>query len=258
MTGTNRLLRADGRMTVAVATTGATEQDCLDQARRACEAGADLVELRADLLDGEPDAGRTARLAARLGADCAPVPVLLTVRSCAEGGAAELEGRAWAEHLARILDALDSLDEAGTAGRPAAVDVEIERPGAAGLVDLAHRAGLEVVLSFHDVAATPPDEALHELLERMSRLGADLAKIAVMPAGPADVARLLGVTATAHEAREVPLATMAMGEAGAVSRLAAGVFGSRLVFATAGGAPSAPGQPPIEDLRHAMALLGTP
>ncbi|MDO4243210.1 MAG: type I 3-dehydroquinate dehydratase [Actinomyces sp.] len=260
----SRILRGDGPVTVAVATTGTTAAECLEQGRVARGAGADLVELRADLLDGAPDAARTAELAEHLSADCAPVPVLITVRSVAEGGGARLEGEAWAEHLTRVIDHLADRGAAASQGAadlrgvPAAVDVEIQRPGAAGLIDRAHRAGLEAVVSFHDMTATPADAQLHEVLARMARLGADLAKIAVMPAGPADVARLLAVTASAHETLEVPLATMAMGEVGMVSRFAAGVFGSRLVFATAGGRPSAPGQLPIEDLRRAMALLAVP
>ena len=50
----SRLLPADGRVAVAVATTGADAAACLAQARAAAAAGADVVELRADLLAG-PD-----------------------------------------------------------------------------------------------------------------------------------------------------------------------------------------------------------
>ena len=50
----SRLLPADGRVAVAVATTGADAETCLAHARAAAAAGADVVELRADLLAG-PD-----------------------------------------------------------------------------------------------------------------------------------------------------------------------------------------------------------
>ena len=46
----SRLLPADGRVAVAVATTGADAAACLAQTRAAAAAGADVVELRADLL----------------------------------------------------------------------------------------------------------------------------------------------------------------------------------------------------------------
>ena len=46
----SRLLPADGRVAVAVATTGADAEACLAQTRAAAAAGADVVELRADPL----------------------------------------------------------------------------------------------------------------------------------------------------------------------------------------------------------------
>ena len=52
----------------------------------------------------------------------------------------------------------------------------------------------------------------------MANAGADIAKLAVMPAAPADAARLLEATALAAERRpETPLITMAMGPLGAVT-----------------------------------------
>ena len=48
----SRLLPADGHVAVAVATTGADAEACLAQTRAAAAAGADVVELRADLLAG--------------------------------------------------------------------------------------------------------------------------------------------------------------------------------------------------------------
>ena len=50
----SRLLPADGRVAVAVATTGADAEACLAQTRAAAAAGADVVELRADLLLAGP------------------------------------------------------------------------------------------------------------------------------------------------------------------------------------------------------------
>lgn len=251
------LLPADGRVAVAVATTGEDSATSLAQALAARRAGADLVELRADLLAGGPDPDRVAPLAGRIAAELGEVPLLVTVRTSAEGGRAALDDDAYREALTGLCHRLGALP---APQRPAGIDIELERGGGEGLADLAgvaHAAGLNVVASFHDVQATPCDEVILERLRTMARSGADVAKIAVMPGGPEDVARLLGVTACASREMTVPVATMAMGPVGVVSRVAGGVFGSVLTFATAGGAPSAPGQPPIEELRLAMTLLGT-
>ena len=101
----------------------------------------------------------------------------------------------------------------------------------------------------------PADEAMLARLRAMADAGADIAKLAVTPRGPRDVARLLGVTARAGEELDVAVATMSMGPLGAVSRLSGAVFGSALTFATAGGAPSAPGQLPIDRVRAVLDIL---
>lgn len=272
----SRLLPADGRVAVAVATTGADAAACLAQARAAAAAGADVVELRADLLADPDPLGAAGRLkgpsrlegpgrcggAGRIGdvvglaADVVDAaggaPVLLTVRTAAEGGGAELDDGAYSGLLRRLIEGLADLE---AARRPAALDVEQARGGTAELVVRAHGAGLDAVVSHHDLRATPADEAMLARLRAMADAGADVAKLAVVPRGPRDVARLLGVTARASEELDVAVATMSMGPLGAVSRLSGAVFGSALTFATAGGAPSAPGQLPIDRVRAVLDLL---
>lgn len=272
----SRLLPADGRVAVAVATTGADAAACLAQARAAAAAGADVVELRADLL-ADPDplgtcghlkdssrlegpgrcggAGRigdVVGLAADVVDAAGGAPVLLTVRTAAEGGGAGLDDGAYSGLLHRLIEGLADLE---AARRPAALDVEQARGGTAELVARAHGAGLDAVVSHHDLRATPADEAMLARLRAMADAGADVAKLAVTPRGPRDVARLLGVTARASEELDVAVATMSMGPLGAVSRLSGAVFGSALTFATAGGAPSAPGQLPIDRVRAVLDLL---
>lgn len=273
----SRLLPADGRVAVAVATTGADAEACLAQTRAAAAVGADVVELRADLLAGPgprtspaprsegpsrlegpgwPGApewvGDVVGLAGDVVNEAGGAPVLLTVRTVAEGGGAGLDDAAYSDLLHRLIEGLAEL---GAARRPAALDVEQARGGTAGLVARAHGAGLDVVVSHHDFRATPADGVMLARLRAMADAGADVAKLAVMPRGPRDVARLLGVTARAGEELDVAVATMSMGPLGAVSRLSGAVFGSVLTFATAGGAPSAPGQLPIDRVRAVLDLL---
>ena len=90
----------------------------------------------------------------------------------------------------------------------------------------------------------------------MASMGADIAKIAVMPRSAVDVAALLAATAVCAESSRVPLITMSMGPLGAVSRLSGQVFGSCATFATLGDAGSAPGQMPLDDVLAALDLIG--
>ena len=119
---------------------------------------------------------------------------------------------------------------------------------------LAHQHRLPLVLSFHDFHRTPPAADLLARFAQAQRLGADIAKVAVMPQSMADVHVLLGATLQASGELAIPVISMAMGGLGAVSRVAGGVFGSALTFAV-GASASAPGQIAIEDVRAAVAVL---
>ena len=271
-----------GLPAVAVSLTGPSLAQARTQARSAVDAGADVLELRVDLLEeagalAAPDPLDAAAAAARIleclrglgeaiaadGVDAdAAAPVLLTCRTAAEGGRARLDD---ASYVALLCSVLDGLADWAPERRPVAIDVEVQRGCLPQVCTQARGLGIDVVASFHDFEATPADEVLEEVLARMAREGADLAKIAVWPTGADDVARLLGVCARATAgARErsgpgVPVAAMSMGALGAVSRVAP-AFGSALTFAVVpdeqGQArASAPGQMPIQDVRRCLELL---
>ena len=264
-----------GLPAVAVSLTGPSLAQVRTQARSAIDAGADVLELRVDLLEEAGALAAPAPLDAATAAaqvlEClrglreaidGAAPLLLTCRTAAEGGRAQLDDTAYGSLLRSVLDGLaDWTPER----RPAAIDVEVQRGCLPQVCAQAHALSIDVVASFHDFEATPADEPLEEVLARMAREGADLAKIAVWPTSADDVARLLGVcaraTAGAGEAAalDVPVAAMSMGALGAVSRVAP-AFGSALTFAVVpdeqGQArASAPGQLPIQDVRRCLELL---
>ena len=271
-----------GLPAVVVSLTGPSLAQARTQARSAIDAGADVLELRVDLLEeagalAAPDPLDAATAAAQVleclrglgeamaadGADAdACAPVLLTCRTAAEGGRARLDDASYGTLLRSVLD---GLADWAPERRPVAIDVEVQRGCLPQVCTQAHALSIDVVASFHDFEATPADEVLEEVLTRMAREGADLAKIAVWPTGADDVARLLGVCARATaDAGEgaglgVPVAAMSMGALGAVSRVAP-AFGSALTFAVVpdeqGQArASAPGQMPIQDVRRCLELL---
>ena len=270
----------DGLPAVVVSLTGPSLAQARTQARSAVVAGADVLELRVDLLEeagvltgsAPMDAGAAAAqvleclrgLGEAIAADGADAgaPVLLTCRTAAEGGRARLDDASYGTLLCSVLD---GLADWAPERRPVAIDVEVQRGCLPQVCTQARGLGIDVVASFHDFEATPADEVLEEVLARMACEGADLAKIAVWPTGADDVARLLGVCARATaDAGEdtglgVPVAAMSMGALGAVSRVAP-AFGSALTFAVVpdeqGQArASAPGQMPIQDVRRCLELL---
>ena len=122
------------------------------------------------------------------------------------------------------------------------------------LRDAAHRAGVSALFSEHHFGSTPDTGVMTDTLVGMLDLGADIAKLAVMPRNRADAARLLLATAQAAVQRPgKALITMSMGRDGAVTRYCGGAFGSAATFGTLS-ASSAPGQPPVTLLKEKLIL----
>ncbi len=232
------------RPAVVVPLTGVDLAELRAQAAAVREAGPDLVEWRVDLAEAlARDVDAQVVVGHQLVDALDGLPLLVTVRSRAEGGRAAADPDA---HLAT----LEALVGAGVADL---VDVELgggPQP-VRRVVTLAHDAGVAVVVSHHDVVGTPPRAELLGRLRAMAAAGADLCKIAVTPRDAGDVLELLGATWDASRELDRPVISVSMGRLGVVSRLAGGVFGSVATFATVGRG-SAPGQLDVATVRAAL------
>lgn len=207
----------------------------------------DVVEWRVDHFSGMADTPAVLDAAHALARLLGPVPLLVTCRTSAEGGAAALDPDAYGELLSALA----------ASGAADLLDLEHRRPHdvVTAVVTAAHQHAVPLIASDHDFAATPPAEEIVARLRAMQELGADVAKIAVMPRRRADVLTLLDATRTmAEEHADIPIITMSMGPLGVVSRIAGHLFGSAATFASAGTA-SAPGQVEVEDLRTVLDVL---
>jgi 3-dehydroquinate dehydratase-1 len=224
-----------------------TADGLLAEAAAAASQRPDLLEWRVDHFQGIANAADVVALAAGLKRASGGLPLLFTRRAASEGGqSVPLPDEQVAELYVSVC----------AGGAVDLVDVEMAfDPRHVATVTRAARAnGLALVLSFHDFQRTPALEQLLARFRQAHALGADLAKVAVMPHTPGDVLTLL--QATWQASRELPIAVagMAMGPLGAVSRVGGGEFGSALTFAMGRNA-SAPGQLPMADLRAALDAL---
>jgi len=208
----------------------------------------DVIEWRVDFFEEIGDAATVVEVAGRIRQAAGAVPIIFTCRSMDEGGQ-------------RI-----PLDSAGVAGLHVAVcaarcvdiiDYELGNPARelARLRQASRANDVAMIMSYHNFQSTPDAAALAAKFMDAERLGADIAKVAVMPRSPEDVLTLLGAAWRASEAGSIPLIAMSMGGFGSVSRIVGGVFGSALTFAV-GKSSSAPGQIAIEDLRIALDTVG--
>lgn len=197
----------------------------------------DVVELR---LDGMVDP-RIERCSRALGK-----PILVTNRPQWEGGL-------WKGSEQQRIDLLCQALRAG------ARYVDIELRAAPSLreqvLNVAARAGAEVIISNHDFQATPATDHLHRTLEEMMASGADIGKIVVTAAGPIDSLRILALQEQAMAAG-FPLCAFAMGAAGTISRLATLYLGGYMTYAALSPQlATAPGQLSVQELYAMVPVL---
>ncbi|GEO69131.1 type I 3-dehydroquinate dehydratase [Levilactobacillus acidifarinae] len=229
-----------GRPKLAVPVTGKTEQAILDQAKAVKAAQPDVVEWRIDYFEGVTDAAKLTAMGQKLRTALGDLALLTTFRTAGEGGELALSDADYFGICQTVVDG----------GFTDALDVERYHAEDAvrQAVNAAHAQNVVVIMSNHDFDKTPAQTDIIRRLSEMVAVGADVAKIAVMPHTTEDVLTLLTATNQARQTLSQPLITMAMGDLGKVSRLAGEVFGSSLTFATVGAA-SAPGQISLDHLK---------
>jgi 3-dehydroquinate dehydratase-1 len=209
---------------------------------------ADMVELRADSLEIN-DTGKSynplIKELLERAKSSTTLPLILTVRMEKEGGAFKgIEE----ERVECIKDGIGLVDM---------VDIELRMSGGDRdeIINITKKKRSPVILSYHDFRKTPGEDEMISILEEEESLGADIAKLAVTANSNADVIRLLNVTQTMSKQLKIPICTISMGKVGAISRIAAPIFGSALTYGYIT-KETAPGQLSVSELDSALKALG--
>lgn len=191
--------------------------------------GADLVEVRLDLLPGDPiKVIRGVREATSL-------PIIATNRLTTEGGG--FQGGE-DERIAILAEASAWSD---------LVDVELRAEGRDRLLEMVER---PVIISYHDFQGMPSINATRSILAEMFEAGADIAKFAVTPATLEDCLGLLRLLLDTT----APTSILGMGDLGRHLRAVAPIYGSVLTYGYIG-IPTAPGQISVKAQRELLDML---
>lgn len=241
----DEILIGDGRPKICVPIVARTLEEANSQSYEIANLSADLIEIRGDFLELYSDAEYVVSLIHEV-QRITSRPSIYTFRTGREGGNRNISEE----------DYVDLLEKVISSNVPELVDIELftTETEVESLVALAHEHGIKVVMSNHDFEKTPDKQEIFERLMRMEELGADIAKIAVMPRDIYDVNVLLGATCIAKKTLDIPIVTMSMGKMGAISRMAGEVFGSSITFGTVGRA-SAPGQIHVDELSQVLEII---
>lgn len=197
-------------------------------AAMAQEQGADMIELRLDLFDGDLT-GHAKRCREQV-----TLPIIATLRSGAEGGRYFGNAEEWMQQLAPIVPLVDYIDieQRFSENAPAIRAV-----------------GKQVIASCHEARMLSLTELFH--LERNLRVFGDIPKIIVTPQGEDDLIDLISFTCAAKK----PICTGVMGSQFRHARAILPLFGSELVYCSLG-APTAEGQYSVTEFVELRKLLG--
>lgn len=231
------------RQLVCLPIVAADIDDLIAQAKEAFMGNPDLLEWRADSFREHNEIMTGCQKLRKITGD---IPLIFTLRHIEEGGAREIPQHERAKTIKEVI---------GT-GLFDLVDIEIMNGEAfiSEIKENTKKYGCKLILSYHNFQHTPSEEFIINKLKEAEGLGADIAKLAVMPTDYTDVLRLMSISlAVKREIIEIPLITIAMGKMGIISRIDGGYFGSDVTFA-AGKTLSAPGQIKLADLMNIIKI----
>ena len=206
-----------------------------DDLKDAYAAGVSVLEIRIDLFQ-KLEAGYIRSQLEQF--KKANLPLMATLRP-------EIEGGKWAgsESVRKqlLLECIEYVD---------AVDIELAANEINAEISAAFKkAGKTLIVSNHSFGETPPNETLKGLLDDAKRLGADIIKLACLSEHTEDVTRLLSFV----EANKASgLIGISMGAKGAISRIAAPMFGSLLTYTSR---DLNYGQLPLKEMVHMLRVL---
>lgn len=202
-------------------------QQALQDCKTALSKGADLIELRLDLIAPKSPL-QTKQLILASKKKC-----IATNRTKREGGAFK------ASEKKRV----QLLKQAISLGAPYA-DIELSTAPSLRniLVKFACAKGAKTIISFHDFTKTPPIETLAKILQREANSRADICKITTYSKTQKDNWTIMQI-ANAASAKKIPHMIFAMGNKGKPTRIQSAKTNAWGIFAALSNTKkSAPGQ----------------
>lgn len=226
---------------------GKTAQSVFEELAIVLPKKPDLIEWRVDFFSNIGDTALVIDVASRIREAAGAIPIIFTCRSVNYGG----------ERVALNDIDIMKLYVAACASRCVdLIDYELSN-SPEYLVRLRNTSrdnDVAMIMTYQNFESTPAPEVLTAKFLEAERLGADIAKVAVMASCPEDVLTLLDATAHGSKLCTIPLIAVSMGRSGSLSRVFAWVYGSTVTFAF-GHKSSAPGQISIEEMRVALASV---
>ncbi|MCR4605285.1 MAG: type I 3-dehydroquinate dehydratase [Eubacterium sp.] len=226
------------RELICVPITGLVLPSIISQAREIAAAPVDMAEWRVDYFAGEEKQIYSTVVAIK--EIIGDKKLIVTLRTSDEGG----------EDNGDKFDYFHVIEELITQDSADYVDIEIEKflDGHEELIEKYNQKNIKIIGSYHDFERMPEEGFIIRKLRQIKEAGCDVGKVACFANDSNEAETMLKATSLfKYDYPEYPVATMAMGREGYITRLYGGLYGSSVTFATIGKA-SAPGQRSVEEV----------
>lgn len=196
--------------------------ETIENVAKAASQKCDFIEWRIDCLESGIDKESFLNAWNTIKEIC-PVPVIVTLRTAREGGQKDLDITEYNRALYGIIKYM----------KPEIMDIELNACGGDASANMmirnAHREGIKVIVSFHDMLYTGEARDVEMMLCRMKYIGADIPKVAYMANNKQDVENLKN-GAKAASSYLGDIIAISMGELGVETRIDGLDFGSVITF----------------------------
>ena len=240
------LIIGDGTPKICAPIIGSTEQMILQQAENILHTCADLIEWRIDFFEDFSNWEKVESTGKRLRQLVKDTPLLFTFRTKQEGGQSDISKQEYRSLLTNAINShlFDLID----------IELFFDPEIVKSLISLGKEQNTHIILSNHNFVSTPTKEEIVSRLNQMEMVGADIAKIAVMPKTEDDVITLLSATIEQTKESKIPIVTMSMGQLGIISRICGTLTGSAITFGCVEHS-SAPGQLKVNELSQVLQII---
>lgn len=241
------------RPRICIPLISSTKDALLDELDKVLSMRPDLIEWRADYFLALNDFDALLEVLHE-GFKGLSTPMIFTIRSRAEGGHFDLDD----------LTRLKLIGEVVSTGLVQMVDIELDCSsqqdcdfdnrdlvfGFSEVINVAHTNNTEVILSNHDFDGTPEFSEIVANIKRAQKWNADYCKLAYFAKESEDMMALMSASQYGSGILGQKMIAVSMGEAGKLSRVICGEFGSEITYAK-GVYESAPGQMTVIELMDA-------
>lgn len=235
-----------GQPKICISITGRNRMEIINQLNAVKDLRFDIVEWRVDFFEELSDLIAIKEMLLDIDRILVNKPVLFTFRSSLEGGQRWIPADQYSDLIYTAIGTgvVDLTD----------VELFLGDKFVENLITQVHRLGAKVIVSNHDFTKTPSKDKIVDRIKNMEYIGADIAKIAVMPKNKRDVLELMYATLEVEDRIDIPVVTMSMSDLGMITRISGEIFKSAITFG-AGYTASAPGQMPVQDLNQIISVI---